>query len=210
MWKNFPNEESSLRTSTHHMYSIPCFNFFLKNWCWAREWCPLKLIVLVNEAPGPEGNILFISESWSRLSFLKYEFQSNIVCEKPVAHQKWGKCQKQTLLGHNSEATTHAVDLPPSYQTTPAQRWTKKVQLSDFHLAQLPPLSLCPGQLKMYPGQDFPYPKKYREGIHWKKLSACACNLIFRFSCVCCASCMSWTGNLECGVAKSDLNSTDG
>ena len=81
--------------------------------------------------------------------FLKYEFQSNIVCGKPVAHQKWGKCQKQTLLGHNSEATTHAVDLPPSYQTTPAQRWTKKVQLSDFHLAQLPPLSLCPGQLKM-------------------------------------------------------------
>ena len=83
--------------------------------------------------------------------FLKYEFQSNIVCGKPVAHQKWGKCQKQTLLGHNSEATTHAVDLPPSYQTTPvhpAQRWMKKVQLSDFHLAQLPPLSLCPGQLK--------------------------------------------------------------
>ena len=133
------------------MYSIPCFNFFIK-WCWAREWCPLKLIVLVNEAPGPEGNILFISESWSRLSFLKYEFQSNIVCaggSSEVRKVSEADAPRSQLWSHNS-CRWPAAKL--SNQPTPAQRWTKKVQLSDFHLAQLPPLSLCPGQLKMMCG----------------------------------------------------------
>ena len=68
---------------------------------------------------------------------------------------RWLIRSEESVRSRRSSVTTLKPQLMPLTcrqvikPTRLAQRWMKKVQLSDFHLAQLPPLSLCPGQLKM-------------------------------------------------------------